>query len=164
MHQVLFSVKRTFHKSTWFGRGLLAGFTLTPSRFDVLFILKETRAPHVWQSTLWKIMGVSAATASIMIRALVRLGFLRREKSKLDGRQLEVSLTDLGRTTIARASGALRDNKVIDYFVRRIVSSTWWNAEQSFADIDQLVGTLRHMRTWLKDKALLAYAYDHPDD
>src|SRR5579859_7630574 len=103
MHSVLFSMKRAFHKSTWFGRSLLGGYALTPSRFDVLFILKTEPLPFRWQSRIRKILGVTAATASIMLRAMERAGLIRRTKSELDKRQIEIALTERGRDVISRA-------------------------------------------------------------
>lgn len=163
MHDVLFSTKRTFHKQTWFGRAILAPYKLTPSRFDVLFILHEYGLPMIWQSKIWKIVGVSASTTSIMVRALVKLGLLERKESEDDKRQLEVSLTAKGKEVIARAVAAIRGKKLVEYFVKRIVSSVWWDKEQSTVDVDALAGTLRWMRDRLADKAVLAYSYEHPD-
>jgi len=164
MHHVLFSVKRTFHKSTWFGRSLLTPYGLTPSRFDVLYIVRKHPHRFVWQSRIRKILGVAAPTASILVRALASLGLLRRRKSEWDSRQVEVSLTRAGRKLIERAMGTFCEKKIADYFVNRIVSSTWWDADQAFMDVDRLSGILRFMRSWLKDRATLAYPTGHPDD
>jgi len=46
MHSIFFSVKRAFHKSVWFGRSLLKDYLLTPSRFDILYILRQTHEIH----------------------------------------------------------------------------------------------------------------------
>src|SRR4051812_47616375 len=100
MHNVLFSVKRAFHKSNWFGRDILGGYELTPSRFDVLFLLHSRRVPYFWKSIIRKVLGVTAATTSVMLRALVALGLIERKKSEDDRRQLEVSLTQRGRELI----------------------------------------------------------------
>jgi len=163
MHDVLFSMKRTFHKSTWFGRAVLVPFGLTPSRFDVLYALKKWKRPHLWQSTIRKILGVSAATASIMIRALVRLGFLRRRKSEDDKRQLEVSLTKSGRDAITRAVAVHHGQKLAEYFVRRIVAPSWWDDDKAYGDVDRITNELRYMRERLDDRAVLRYGV-HPDD
>jgi len=138
MHNVLFSLKRTFHKSTWLGRAVLVPYQLTPSRFDILYSLHKTKRKYLWQSAMRRILGVSAATTSILMRALVKLGFVRRRKSDDDRRQLEVSLTVRGRDFIKRAIAALHGQKLIDYFVRRIVVPKWWDADASFGDIDRV--------------------------
>jgi len=163
MHDVLFSMKRAFHKSTWLGRAVLAGYELTPSRFDVLYLLHKTPRPHLWQSIIRKALGVTAATASVMLRALVRLGLVRRQKSEDDKRQLEVSLTAQGRDLIARADAAVRTKGTIDYLVKRIASAQWWNKGEAFEDVDRLENMLRFVRARLADRACLTYGA-HPDD
>jgi len=165
MHQVLFSVKRAFHKSTWFGRRILTGYSLTPSRFDILYLLHKQKLRHLWQSGIRRFLGVSAATTSILVRALEKLGFVRRQKSDIDRRQIEVALTKRGRDVIARALRVLRGKKqIIDYFVRLFVSSKWWDAEHAWDDLDRFATSLRYMRDQLKDRALLTYPMGHPDD
>lgn len=163
MHDALFALKRTFHKSTWFGREILEPYALTPSRFDVLYMLEKTPRPFLWQSTLRKALGITAATMSIMVRALVRLGLVKREKSELDRRQLEVSLTERGQALIRRAMGVLFKQRLVPYFVRRIVSCRWWDKDGAFEDIDVLLNALRFMRDRMQDKAMLVYGA-HPDD
>jgi len=162
MHNVLFGLKRSFHKSTWFGRGILAPYALTPSRFDVLYLLRESRARYCWQSDIRKILGVTAATTSIMVRALERLGLVRRRVSELDERQREVSLTARGRALIARATKVLRGKELVDYFVKRLVSPSWWDQDRSFADVDAFENSIRFLRTNLRDRAKLTYG-SHPD-
>lgn len=162
MHDILFGVKRAFHKSTWFGRGLLAGYGITPSRFDILYILHNAKLKAAWQSSIRKFLGITAATTSIMVRALEALGLVRRNVSEYDKRQREVWLTERGRELIARAIKVFHEKDIADYFVRRLVCSTWWDKEQSSVDLDTFENTLIYLRARLKDKALLAYG-SHPD-
>src|SRR5262245_49378800 len=103
MHDVLFSIKRTFHKSTAFGKRLLVAFGLTPSRFDILYMLKNCDGRSLWQSSIRKALGVTAATTSIMLRALEEGGFVLRERSSGDRRQVDVSLTSAGAAIVAQA-------------------------------------------------------------
>jgi len=77
MHSVLFSLKRTFHKSVWFGRFLLKDYLLTPSRFDILYILQRNpEFPKMRQSRIGEILGIASTTLSRMIKALLALGFI----------------------------------------------------------------------------------------
>jgi len=163
MHPVLFSMKRAFHKSTWLGRAILSPYELTPSRFDVLYALRKLTRSHLWQSAIRRLLGVSAATTSIMVRALERLGFVRRRKSEEDRRQVEVSLTERGRDFITRAMATMQDQEIVDYFVHRVVVRQWWVRHETFTVTDRLENMLRVMRRRLGDRASLKYGM-HPDD
>jgi len=164
MHAVLFSIKRAFHKSVWFGRFLLKDYLLTPSRFDILYILQSrgelSRTP---QSTIREILGIASTTLSRMIKALLKLGFIRRERSKLDRRQYEVWLTKYGRTSIAHAIRTIIDSGIIAYCVVHFVSREWLSPEGTFRDVDGIDTTLSFMRERLLDCATLYYRW-HPDD
>jgi len=164
MHAILFALKRTFHKSVWFGRFLLKDYCLTPSRFDILYILKKQPVLRtMWQSKIREILGIAGPTLSRMIKALVELGFIRRERSTLDRRQFEISLTGRGRQTITHAIRTIIDSGIITHAVVHFVSPDWESPEATFRDVDELEVKLKYMRERLLDEATLNYLW-HPDD
>jgi len=164
MHSILFAVKRTFHKSVWFGRHLLKDYLLTPSRLDILYIMK-THEPlsHLWQSRIREILGIAGPTLSRMIKALVALGFIRRERSQWDRRQYEISLTRRGRETIEHAIRTIIDDGIITSAVVHFVCTKWECPSTTLREVDELETTLRRMRERLCDQATLYYPW-HPDD
>jgi DNA-binding MarR family transcriptional regulator len=164
MHAILFSVKRTFHKSVWFGRFLLKDYCLTPSRFDILYILQSYRElPSLWQSRIREILGIRGPTLSRMIKALEQLGFIRRERSFLDRRQFEISLTKRGRETVIHAIRTIIRSGIIAHAVVHFVCPKWRCPVATLHELDRLQTTLRHMRERLLDEATLSYPW-HPDD
>lgn len=72
--------------------------------FDVLATLLRTGAPHqLTPGALLDSMMITSGTMTNRIDRLERRGFVERSRSKTDGRQVLVTLTDLGRTTVDAA-------------------------------------------------------------
>ena len=99
MHHILASLKRASLVSLAQQREWLAPYGITPARYEMLFVIAHTDA---WlkkvhfcrQSDIWRQLGVSPVTVSKMLRALEKLGFVRRERSiARDRRQVYVELT-----------------------------------------------------------------------
>jgi len=164
MHAVLFSIKRVFHKSVWFCRRLLTDYCLTPSRFDILHMLhRRGDIGAMWQSEIREVLGVAGPTVSRMIKALVALGFVRSERSSVDRRQCNISLTARGRETIAHAIGMIIDSGIITNVVVHFLCAKWECPVATFEAVDRLDTTLRYMREQLLDEATMFYPW-HPDD
>jgi len=164
MHSVLFSLKRTFHKSVWFGRFLLKDYLLTPSRFDILYILKKQRVlRHVWQSKIREILGIAGPTLSRMIKALLALGFIRRKRSIWDRRQFEISLTKRGRETITHAMRTIIQSGIITSCIVHFICEKWQCPATTLRQVDDVDMKLFFMRERLLDRATLYYPW-HPDD
>ena len=96
MHQIFFSVKRVHLRVVEVSKRLLKKYGLTPARFDLLRVI-DAHGPHpVPQAKIRALLGVSAATVSRMLISLEKLGFVERSASKVDARNLLVSLTIYG--------------------------------------------------------------------
>jgi len=163
MHSILFSVKRTFHKSVWFGRFLLKDYLLTPSRFDILYIVKKHSVRSMWQSRIREILGIAGPTLSRMIKALLQLGFIRRERSTFDRRQYDISLTERGRETITHAMRTIIASGIITNCVVHFVCSKWDCPATTLREVDDVDTKLAFMRERLLDSATLYYPW-HPED
>lgn len=106
MNPIFFGLKRAFHGTLRIGRRSLEALGLTAARFDLLYALTdEGRALEAGtrQSALRRMLGVSRPAVSRMLRSLEDLGFVRRERSKVDRRQIDVYLTILGSLRVRRA-------------------------------------------------------------
>ena len=122
MHQVFFSVKRVHLRVVEIGKKLLKRFGLTPARFDLLRVVDAHHPRPVLQSKICALLGVSAATVSRMLISLEKLGFVEREESTTDARNLLVSLSDFGWNQLDDAMIALVCQGVAARMARRGVA------------------------------------------
>ena len=122
MHQVFFSVKRVHLRIVEIGKKLLKDHELTPARFDLLRVVDAHHPRPVLQSKIRALLGVSAATVSRMLISLEKLGFVVREKSSTDARNLLVSLSDFGWNRVDDAMIALVCRGAAERMARRGVA------------------------------------------
>jgi DNA-binding MarR family transcriptional regulator len=112
MDDVLFGVKRAHLANNRWALLQLRDFGITPARFDLMRMIYERN--YRWaQSELRRALGVARATISVMVRALVKLGWIEREKNPFDRRTLDCVLTYEGRRIVASVMSALIWPKVI---------------------------------------------------
>jgi DNA-binding MarR family transcriptional regulator len=112
MDDVLFGVKRAHLANNWWALGKLREFGITPARFDLMRMIYERNFRWA-QSELRRALGVARATISVMVRALVKLGWIEREKNPFDRRTFDCVLTYEGRRVVASVMSALVWPKVI---------------------------------------------------
>jgi DNA-binding MarR family transcriptional regulator len=176
MDDAFFRLKRAYHGTLRIGRGRLRQLGLTAARFDMLYALTHEgkRALSMYQSALRRLLGVTRPTVSRMLQSLEVLGLVRRRRSQVDRRQVEVRLTARGWIRIRGAyrrlamSGwalialdtALGGKEVDD---REDVDSTRCMFEQ-MGDVDQLEEFLNKIRRGFGDFATLVYPWCLWDD
>ena len=99
MDAVMFETKSTHLALQRVGRKLLEEYGITPARFDLMNALglKGMR-----QSDLWKRLNVVRSVISVMVRALVKRGWVERARAT-DARTWLVTLTEKGREIFQRA-------------------------------------------------------------
>jgi DNA-binding MarR family transcriptional regulator len=105
MDAVSFAMKRAHLGFERMGRKLLAGFDLTPARFDLLETIRDCRK-EMTQAELRKRLGVVRSAVCELVAVLEKLGFLRRSRAE-DKRTWRVELTKRGRRLAKAAYGAL---------------------------------------------------------
>jgi DNA-binding MarR family transcriptional regulator len=120
MDSVFFSVKRAHHSVLKFSRRALAGFGITPARFDLLFAVADA-GDGITQRALRMILGVARSTISEMLGALERIGLVERSEC-FDGRTRAVALTKRGRALFRSVSDQLLDSGFVSVTVDGIVS------------------------------------------
>jgi DNA-binding MarR family transcriptional regulator len=167
MHFTFFSVKRLFlcamHKVQI---PMLRRVGLTPARFDVLYILWESRGEMnlgSFQHELWKALGVSRATMCKMTKLLAALGLVKRER--VSHKRVNVTLTKLGYYVMRHALKFLRIRKrgPVDRTVNSIFVREWWSASAWLAELDGVQFYFGRLRGVLSDTATHYYDW-HPDD
>lgn len=145
MHQIFFSVKRVHLRIVEVSKQLVRRFGLTPARFDLLRVI-EAHEPHpVSQSKICTLLGVSAATVSRMLIALEKLGFIERRASKLDARNLLVSLTSDGFNRLDEAIVSMISRGVAEFVARRGVAFESKLAVSRLRVLQKLLNSMRRI-------------------
>jgi DNA-binding MarR family transcriptional regulator len=169
MDNLLFSLRRAFHASNGLARRLLTGFALTPSRFDMLYAIRQCGDGKMLQSRLRRVLGVTAATVTRMLDALEQLGFARRERPPFnprrrrgdpqrgDRRQKLVRLTRAGRVAVMRVIHAALHDGIAGWTVRWFASDRPTDDAGAAHDVRALGAELVRVRRGLFDRATLEF-------
>jgi DNA-binding MarR family transcriptional regulator len=142
---------------------------LTAARFDLLYLI---RSKSYWmpapQGDLHRMLGVCGSVVSRMLKSLEAIGYVRRERSELDGRRRVVSLTKVGRARILRGI-----RQFITWpFVRLGLESVlvddaalgpWWDEWKALRALDDADGFFHKLRDGFGDTATFTYPRWHPD-
>ena len=112
MDDVLFGIKRAHLAGNCWALGKLREFGVTPARFDLMRMIFDRNFRWA-QMELRHALGVSRATISEMVRALVKRGWITSEKNLWDKRTWDCLLTYEGRRVVASVMEALILPKVI---------------------------------------------------
>jgi DNA-binding MarR family transcriptional regulator len=167
MHAILFGLKRAYWGSVARSRRPLREHRphLTAARFDLLLAVRSNPLKFVWQSELQRVLGVCRPVVTRMVKSLVELGWLTRERSAIDRRTYDVQLTDEG-------------EKVIDWALHRFVRSVrarrwvhqallgrdrWPDKDAGLEAVGALDDWLNRLRAEWRAGGTLFYRW-HPDD
>ena len=113
MHTLTFEMKRAHLASIRLTRKLCALVGLTPARLDMVRAIFAD-SNRIRQSELRHHLGVSKAVVSIMIRALEKLGFVRRTKCHDDRRTFDLVVLAKGRIALRRIHYESRTERFLD--------------------------------------------------
>ena len=161
MHSALFGLKRGYYGALRWARRVLAGFGLTPARFDLMFVVAEN-GWHL-QSELRRILGVAGATVSRMLKSLEELGLVERERAVHDEREKVVFLSEKGREAVERAAMATMASGCAEVAMARAAfgeaRKEGWTFRRGMAAVMNLEEALVKVRRGFGDGAQLVYAY-----
>jgi DNA-binding MarR family transcriptional regulator len=166
MHAIFFGTKRAFHATLRIVRKPLKAYGLTSARFDLLWILEGASGERALQSTLRKMLGVTAPTVSRMVKSLEALGLVRTERARIDRRQRYVELTKAGLERIRAAAECFVRGRIGKRILRRTFGTGWTGGrrtDEAFRQTSELEDMLRCVRAMCGDTATLHYP-GHPDD
>ena len=167
MHAILFGLKRAYWGSIANSRRPLLEHQphLTAARFDLLHVVQKSPMKYVRQSRLPGALGVCRPVVTRMLKSLVALGWVTRERSKTDRRTYDVRLTEGGA-------------KMIDFAYHRFVRSVrarrwvhqallgmekWPDMGAAFEAVEAVEYWLKRLRKAWKAGGTLYYPW-HPDD
>ena len=114
---------------------------LTPARLNIIRTLLERPGHSVLQRDLHQLLGVSRTVISIMVRALVELGFVTRKPSLKDRRTFVIEPTPLAERALRRVH---LENNILGYLPLAFSStlgerfappSDWEKQLQNAADV-----------------------------
>ncbi len=131
----LVALRRILRATELYGRELAQAAGLTPAQFRVLQVVAETDVTT--PKAISARMGVSQATMTALLDKLERHGMLRRSRSSLDRRQMNVELTERGHVAVAEAPDALQQR-----YVRQFEALQDWEQAMIVAALERVAALL----------------------
>lgn len=141
MHDIFFSIKRAFHRTTAFSARFLAPFGLTPARFDLLHAVGPFGVPQVG---LRQLLGVTAPTISRMVIALERRGWLVRGLVPGRRRALFIKLTQFGRMMFRAAAKRGVRSPLVPNALKNAFARHPPDPKRSIVTVDATLTAFRH--------------------
>ncbi|MFD1341972.1 MarR family winged helix-turn-helix transcriptional regulator [Litorisediminicola beolgyonensis] len=109
----LVALRRILRATELYGRDLARDAGLTAVQLRVLQIVAEAGDCH--PSEIAERMGVTQATISALIKKLVSYGLIERRQSEGDRRQVDLTITEKGRSKVEIAPDALQQRYVAQF-------------------------------------------------
>ena len=167
MNAITFGTKRAFHGFLRFTRRAFASVGLTAARFDMLLAIRgsvrnDQDFMAIMQCELRGVLGVTAGVVSRMLRALEKLGLVRRARGD-DRRYLAVWLTEKGEACF-RAARQLLMRSVQQVVVTAICVGRHGDPRQRAQHVQRLQTYLTGLRRDFGDTAPLTHAWARPGD
>lgn len=133
----LIALRRILRATEQYERELAQAVGLTPAKLRVLQILSAETGRPAPPSRLAGRMGVSQATVTALVDQLEKRGYVLRERSVADRRQLLVRLTEAGAEALAQAPDALQQN-----FVQGFQALQDWEQAMLVASLERVAAML----------------------
>jgi DNA-binding MarR family transcriptional regulator len=171
MNSIYFGAKRVFHGFLRITRKPFLSNELTAARFDLLMVVhkhyssESTKGRALFQSEVWRQLGVTPGVVCRMMRSLEELGLIRRRVPERGGdrRQRKVALTEKGYRCFR---GAYR--MVVRWVQRFVYEVICFGRHRDpwerLKHMEQLEAYQRVLRKYSYDTAKLYYAWGYPDD
>jgi DNA-binding MarR family transcriptional regulator len=163
MNAIYFGCKRAFHGCLRVTRPWFKNLGLTAARFDMLTAIRE-HPYSALQSSLRRVLGVTAPTVSRMLRSLEKLGLIERTRCEVDRRQRQVTLTAAGLKSLRRATAAFIGSGATQLAVDcALAGEHFYDESRCMVEMDNAESVLVRLRDAFRDFATLYYPW-HPDD
>jgi len=147
MHFLMFRFKRAHLSSLRAAYAFCTQVQLTPARFD--FLRAAARHPHgTHQNEISKVLGITRVAVSKMVRRLIELGLVTRERSVRDRRTFVVVLTEEGERRMRLAYKRLHEEEPFQSLYERAFG---YRSEITESAVRNLDATLRHVAWFIGD-------------
>ncbi|HEY4015899.1 MAG TPA: MarR family transcriptional regulator [Polyangiaceae bacterium] len=165
MNAIFFGCKRALHGCLRIARQLLAGFDLTPARFDMLTAVGDGGNQGSTQRELRTMLGVSAATISRMLRSLEDLGLVDRQRLEAGDRRTRwLKLTSKGVAKLRLATCRIVRSGAAQLAIDcALTENRVFDASPCLQEMDLAETVFNRLRRAFGDVATLHYPW-HPDD
>ncbi|WP_425072893.1 MarR family winged helix-turn-helix transcriptional regulator [Sagittula sp. S175] len=131
----LIALRRIIRATELYGKDLKQVAGITAVQFRVLQIIGEKGFATAKEISTR--MRVSQATVTSLVDKLVRESMVTREKSKTDGRQIDICITEKGQTTLDAAPDPLQQR-----FVRKFAAMEDWEQAMLMAGLERVAQML----------------------
>ena len=169
MHQIFFLAKRSYwgiqNKLRW---PLKDDFDITPARVDMLYAIEKSPCVEPAakeQRRLTKKLGVTRSVVSRMLKAMLALGWISREKAAYDRRLWLVSITEKGQELLDRVMRSFVKSGRVAHWVYRGLLGDWWRKRGlRFERLIFFEADLSFFRQNFNGGGTLYYPFGHPDE
>ena len=159
MNAIYFGCKRSFHSCMRITREGFTSLGLTPARFDMMTAISRHKG-GILQQGLRKMLGVTSATISRMLRSLELLGLVQRRRSVYDRRQNHCMLTEEGVRSLQRATAMVVTSGAVQLAIDCALTDNHADdPERCTAEMGIAESVLRRMRDTFRDHAELTYPW-----
>tara|TARA_R110000868_G_scaffold69764_1_gene205016 strand:- start:1311 stop:1859 length:549 start_codon:yes stop_codon:yes gene_type:complete len=131
----LIALRRILRATELFGKELAQAAGLSPVQFRVLQLIAEKGISTPKAISVQ--MGVTQATVTALLDKLEKQGVLKRERSQVDRRQMNIVVTDKGFQTLADAPDPLQQR-----YVRKFEALKDWEKAQLIASLEKVAAML----------------------
>ncbi len=129
MHPLFFGMKRAYYASLGQTRRTLRRMGLTAARMDMLYAIHRSWKHSIYQSKLWRTLGVCPSVVSRMLKRLEAIGYVRCEVIRGYARKRRIHLTTKGRATILRAIRQFIGWGYAELVLRSVLLPYHWHSE-----------------------------------
>jgi DNA-binding MarR family transcriptional regulator len=166
MHPIFQSFKRTYWASMRFSRGAMWDFTdayrITPARFDMMLVI-ATQPSGMPMTEVRAVLDVCPSVVTVMVKSLVKLGYVEKWLIPGSGNAKEVALTELGAELLAKVSQRMLYDGLAEYFVRAVLARTPRNGPHTERVLARTRRIVAHFRSRVRDRSTLVYPAYLPD-
>jgi DNA-binding MarR family transcriptional regulator len=164
MNHFLYATKRAYYGTLRVVRAPATSVGITAARFDLIYAIFGSYGGQIHQAGLARKVGVSVPVVARMLRSLEQLGYVLRERSRLDRRKILVALTKAGRRCFLRARLVLMCSGLVDLAIDSALGGKQWFEEAyTLVQKEMLDDVLTRLREAFGAGGELYYPW-HPED
>jgi DNA-binding MarR family transcriptional regulator len=164
MNHFVYATKRAYYGMLRAVRAPATSVGITAARFDMMYAIFGSYGGQIHQAALARKVGVSVPVVARMLRSLEQLGYVLRERSRVDRRKIFVGLTKAGRRCFLRARLVLMCTGLVDLAIDSALGEErWFDEAYTLDQKDRLDVVLTRLREAFWAGGQLYYPW-HPED
>jgi DNA-binding MarR family transcriptional regulator len=160
MHPIFQSFKRTYWASMRFSRlgmwHFFEAYRITPARFDMMLVIAR-KPSGVPMATVRKVLDVCPSVVTVMVKSLVKLGYVERSLIPNAGHSKKVALTELGAELLAEVTKEMLFDGASEYIVRAVLAGLRADERPTERTLARTRRIVAHFRYRVADGSTLVY-------